>query len=130
MTQYFFASFMPRGLYFMVFAFIYLLNCEATKSRKIYIKVCLFAVAEIIAMLAVILITCMAIVAESVKLMPFSLVLFGFINSIVWMAYSLIYKINIYLFICSAIGAFLSASEIVIYALYRHKVKTCKVKSA
>lgn len=32
--------------------------------------------------------------------------------------------------ICSAIGAFLSASEIVIYALYRHKVKTCKVKSA
>ncbi|CAF1896579.1 hypothetical protein HID58_046381 [Brassica napus] len=71
-----------------------------------------------------------AIVAESVKLMPFSLVLFGFINSIVWMAYSLIYKINIYLFICSAIGAFLSASEIVIYALYRHKVKTCKVKSA
>ncbi|KAG2310548.1 hypothetical protein Bca4012_025051 [Brassica carinata] len=73
-----------------------------------------------------------AIVVEtkSVELMPFSLLLFGFINAIVWMAYSLIYEINIYLFICSAIGAFLTASEIVIYALYRHKVKTCKVKSA
>ncbi|CAN6994829.1 unnamed protein product [Brassica oleracea var. botrytis] len=34
----------------------------------------------------------LAIVVESVKLMPFSLVLFGFINSIVWMAYSLIYE--------------------------------------
>ncbi|WZZ31972.1 hypothetical protein YC2023_015373 [Brassica napus] len=68
-----------------------------------------------------------AIVVESVKLMPFSLVLFGFINSIVWMAYSLIYES---IFTSFAIGAFLSASQIVIYALYRHKVKTCKVKSA
>nr|VDD21635.1 unnamed protein product [Brassica oleracea] len=47
----------------------------------------------------------LAIVVESVKLMPFSLVLFGFINSIVWMAYSLIYES---IFTSFAIGAFLN----------------------
>ncbi|XP_021911153.1 bidirectional sugar transporter SWEET8-like [Carica papaya] len=55
---------------------------------------------------------------KSVQYMPFWLSFAGFINAIVWTAYSLIHKIDLYILISNGIGSLWGLTQLIIYAIY------------
>ncbi|CAH8300546.1 unnamed protein product [Eruca vesicaria subsp. sativa] len=57
---------------------------------------------------------------RSVEYMPFWLSFIGFINAAIWTAYSLIYKLDLYVLISNGLGTTLCASQLIVYLMYRN----------
>ncbi|KFK33126.1 hypothetical protein AALP_AA6G334100 [Arabis alpina] len=55
---------------------------------------------------------------KSVEYMPFWLSLISFLNAICWTAYSLLYKIDLYVLISNGLGTFLCAIQLAVYAKF------------
>ncbi|KAF8096448.1 hypothetical protein N665_0308s0022 [Sinapis alba] len=72
---------------------------------------------------------------RSVEYMPFLISFISFINAGIWTAYSLIYKIDLYVLISNGLGTVLCASQLIVYAMYRnatpkeeHKTKPSEIE--
>ncbi|EFJ31997.1 hypothetical protein SELMODRAFT_408391 [Selaginella moellendorffii] len=61
----------------------------------------------------------MVIRTRSVEFMPFYLSLFVFINGCAWLAYGLLTS-DVFVLIPNALGAFLGAMQLILYAIYSH----------
>ncbi|KAK4750530.1 hypothetical protein SAY87_004012 [Trapa incisa] len=57
------------------------------------------------------------ITTKSVKYMPFTLSLAGFLNACIWTAYALI-KFDIYILISNGLGSLFGAAQLILYACY------------
>ncbi|CAF2273641.1 hypothetical protein BRARA_D01048 [Brassica rapa] len=57
---------------------------------------------------------------RSVEYMPFLLSFVSFVNAGIWTAYSLIYKLDLYVLISNGLGTALCASQLIVYGLYRN----------
>ncbi|KAJ0230909.1 Bidirectional sugar transporter SWEET8 [Hirschfeldia incana] len=57
---------------------------------------------------------------RSVEYMPFAISFVSFLNAGIWTAYSLIYKLDLYVLISNGLGTFLCASQLIVYLMYRN----------